>query len=85
MVLAVACTRRMYPGPRRPDSEISRLEANGVHITDVDGAAPKRGAYTIWIVPGVHRITFFLSDRIRGGRGGQGGILGARSRARPPI
>ena len=81
--MALACTTRLYPGPKRPDAEIAAIESDGVRIVAVDEQATESGS-RFEVAPGAHAVTLLIGHELdETGRGG--GYRGTRSPfASPP-
>lgn len=59
-----ACATAMYPGPRRPASELVTLETDRVLLWSVDGVATLRDSEraAFEVLPGLHAVAVTLHD-----------------------
>ena len=67
MIVAVAggCTRAMYAGPKRPQSEVAKIECRDTYIRSVDGKKTRLGrghGAKILVLPGAHELGVTLSQ-----------------------
>lgn len=64
VALLAACSNTLYPGPRRPRSEVATIETDAIFIDTLDGVYVGTGE-TVEILPGRHALGIRLQDHER--------------------
>jgi len=62
--LLAACSNTLYPGPRRPRSEVATIDTDATTITTVDGVYIGTSE-TVEILPGHHALGIRLQEHER--------------------